>query len=235
MSKIGPIAQSDTSIITDGLIYNLDFSKFSCFPRTGTTVTDLEGSLTGTVNNGTSFSTDNLGIFDFDGVDDQIDYGKPAILETYPLSIGIWFNADSTNTKSDGIITKGTTRGSTSQRSFDVFGNGTDLIFVVSNGSSYVINIRDTYPSLNAWHHLVCMWDGTTNSNGAKMYLNGSLFAQGTSTDTSFATAHNIFAGGNRSGFFWDGKIAVTRFYNRILTADEVAINYNAIKERFEL
>jgi hypothetical protein len=66
------------------------------------------------------------------------------------------------------------------------------------------------------------------------MYLDGSLFAQGTATATSFATAHNIFAGGNRSGYFWDGKIAVTRFYNRILTADEVAINYNAIKERFE-
>jgi hypothetical protein len=235
MSKIGAIAQSDTSIITDGLIYNMDFSKFSCYTRSGTTCTDLEGSLAGTINNGASFSTANLGVFDFDGVDDQIDYGKPAILETYPLSIGIWFNADSTDTKNDGIITKGTTRGSTSQRSFDVFGNGTNLIFVVSNGSSYVVNISSTYPSLNAWHHLVCMWDGTTDSNGAKMYLDGSLFAQGTATNTNFATAHNIFAGGNRSGYFWDGKIAVTRFYNRILTADEVAINYNAIKERFEL
>ena len=115
----------------------LDFSKFACYPRSGTTCTDLKESLTGTVNNGASFSTDNLGVFDFDGVDDQIDCGKPAILETYPLSFGIWFYADSTNTKNDGIITKGTTRGSASQRGFDVFGNGTDLIFVVSNGSSY--------------------------------------------------------------------------------------------------
>jgi len=234
MSKIGPIAQSDTSIVTDGLIYNMDFSKFTCYPRTGTTCTDLEGSLTGTVNNGTSFSTDNLGVFDFDGVDDQIDYSKPAILETYPLSIEVWFYADNTNTKNDGIITKGTTRGSQSQRSFDIFGNGTNLLFVISDGSSYIVNISSTYPSLNTWHHLVCMWDGTTNSNGAKMYLDGSLFAQGTSTSTSFATAHNIFAGGSRVPYYFDGKIAVTRFYNRILTTDEVAINYNAIKERFE-
>jgi len=234
MSKIGPIAQSDTSIVTDGLIYNMDFSKFTCYPRTGTTCTDLEGSLTGTVNNGTSFSTDNLGVFDFDGVDDRIDYSKPAILETYPLSIEVWFYADNTNTKNDGIITKGTTRGSQSQRSFDIFGNGTNLLFVISDGSSYIVNISSTYPSLNTWHHLVCMWDGTTNSNGAKMYLDGSLFAQGTSTSTSFATAHNIFAGGSRVPYYFDGKIAVTRFYNRILTTDEVAINYNAIKERFE-
>ena len=235
MSKIGPIAQSDTSIITDGLIYNMDFSKFSCFPRTGTTSTDLEGSLTGTVNNGASFSTDFLGIFNFDGVDDQIDYGKPAILETYPLSIEVWFFADGTDTKNDGIITKGTTRGSSSERSWDIFGNGTNLIFMVSNGSSNIVVIQNTYPALEQWHHLVCLWDGTTNSNGAKMYLNGSLFVEGTASDTSFATAHNIFAGGSRSGFFWDGKIAVTRFYNKVLSAEEVAINYNALKERFGL
>ena len=235
MSKVGPIAQSDTSIITDGLVFNMDFSKFACYPRSETTCTDLEGSLAGTVNNGASFSTDDLGVFDFDGVDDQIDYGKPAILETYPLSIGIWFNADSTNSKNDGIITKGTTRGSSSQRSFDVFGNGTNLIFVVSNGSSYIVNISSTYPSLNAWHHLVCMWDGTTDSNGAKMYLDGSLFAQGTATNTNFATSNDIFVGGNRAGFYFDGRISTVKIYDKVLSATEALQNYNATKDRYGL
>ena len=92
-----------------------------------------------------------------------------------------------------------------------------------------------SYPSLNVWHHLVCMWDGTTTTNGAKMYLDGSLYAQATSTGTSFATGDNIFIGGNRSGFMFDGPIAVVRFYNKSLSADEVSINYNALKERFGL
>ena len=232
MSKIGAIAQSDTSIITDGLIYNLDFSKFSCFPRTGTTVTDLEGSLTGTVLNGASFTSNDLGAFDFDAVDDQIDIGKPAILESYPLSIEAWFKSGNNNS---AIVTKGRTRGSASQRDFDITGNGTNLLFAVSNGSSYVVNISAAYPTLDVWHHLVCMWDGTTNSNGAKMFLDGDVFAQGTATATSFATGDNIFIGANRSGFMFNGPIAVIRFYNRSLSADEVFINYNALKERFGL
>ena len=232
MSKIGAIAQSDTSIITDGLIFNMDFSKFACYPRTGTTATDMEGSLAGTVLNGASFTTNDLGAFDFDAVDDQIDIGQPAILESYPLSIETWFKSGNNNS---GIVTKGRTRGSANQRDFDITGNGTNLNFFVSNGSSYVVNVGATYPSLNVWHHLVCMWDGTTNSNGAKMYLDGSLFAQGTATATSFATANNIFIGANRSGFMFDGPIAVTRFYNKALSADEVSVNYNALKERFGL
>ena len=232
MSKIGPIAQSDTSIITNGLIFNMDFSKFSCYPRTGTTVTDLEGSLTGTVLNGASFTTNDLGAFDFDAVDDQIDIGQPAILESYPLSIETWFKSGNNNT---GIVSKGRTRGSASQRDLDITGTGTDIRFLISNGSGYNFILDATYPSLNVWHHLVCMWDGTTNSNGAKMYLDGSLYAQETSTSTGFATANDIFIGGNRSGFMFDGPIAVVRFYNKSLSADEVSINYNALKERFGL
>jgi hypothetical protein len=233
MSKIGAIAQSDTSIITDGLIYNLDFSKFSCFPRTGTTVTDLEESLTATIANGASFTSNDLGACDFDAVDDQIAINPPpGILESYPLSIEVWFKSGNNNT---GIVSKGRTRGSASQRDLDITGTGTDIRFLISNGSGYNFILDATYPSLNVWHHLVCMWDGTTTTNGAKMYLDGSLYAQATSTGTSFATGDGIYIGGNRSGFFFDGPIAVTRFYNKSLSADEVSINYNALKERFGL
>ena len=80
MSKIGPIAQSDTSIITNGLIFNMDFSKFACYPRTGTTITDLKGSLTGTLINGAAFDSNNLGYIDLDGVDDRIDCGNDSSL-----------------------------------------------------------------------------------------------------------------------------------------------------------
>ena len=66
MSKTGPIAQSDTSIVTTGLVFNMDFSKFSCYPRTGTTITDLKGSLTGTLINGAAFDSNNLGSIDRD-------------------------------------------------------------------------------------------------------------------------------------------------------------------------
>lgn len=61
-------AEAGENIITDGLVFNMDFSNADCYPGSGTTVTDLVGSLTGTVQNGASFSSDFGGVFDFDGV-----------------------------------------------------------------------------------------------------------------------------------------------------------------------
>ena len=223
------------SIVTDSLIFKVDAGDLFSYPGTGVTWTDVINSNNGTINNGTAYNSSQSGYFQFDGVDDQVDFGNPTIFQSYPLSIDTWFYADSINSKNDGIITKGITRGSTSQRNFDIFGNGTNLIFVISNGSSYIVNISSTYPALGQWHHLVCMWDGTTNTNGAKMYLNGSLFAQGTATNTNFATSNDIFVGGNRAGFYFDGRISTVKIYDKVLSATEALQNYNATKDRYGL
>jgi len=181
MSKIGPIAQSDTSIITDGLIFNMDFSKFTCYPRTGTTATDLNGSLAGTAQNGASFSTDNLGAFDFDGVNDDMDFGNPSIFNTYPLTYEVWFkNEDTTNKRNNGLINKGNNGGNASQNGaimLNMQQDGLDrFVFRVSNGSSNIVDMIQsaTLPAIGAWAHIVAQWDGTTNSNGAKLYLDTS-------------------------------------------------------------
>ena len=223
------------SIVTDSLILRADASDLFSYSGTGTTWIDVVNGNNGTINNGTAYTASQDGYFLFDGVDDQVDFGNPTIFESYPLSIDVWFYADTTDSKNDGIITKGTTRGSQSERDFDIFGNGTNLLFVISNGTSYIVNISSTYPALGQWHHLVCMWDGTTNLNGAKMYLNGSLFAQGTATNTNFATGKDIFVGGNRSGFFLDGRISAIKMYNKTLSAAEALQNYNATKDRYGL
>jgi len=220
------------NIVTDGLIFRVDAGDENSYPGSGTTWTDVINGNNGSINNGAAYNSAEGGYFEFDGVDDQVDFGQPSILETYPASFDIWFQSSN---KQDGIITKGRTRGSASQRDWDVFGNGSSLIFVVSNGSGYPVNIRSTYPSLNVWHHLVCLWDGTTNTNGAKMYLNGSLFKQGTASATSFATSQNIFAGGNRPGFYLDGRISTIKIYDRVLSAAEALQNYNATKDRYGL
>jgi len=229
------LAETGEDIVTDGLIFRVDAGDESSYPGSGTTWTDVINGNNGTILNGATYNSAQGGYFEFDGVDDKVDFGRPAILESYPLSIDVWFYADTTASKNDGIITKGTTRGNTSQRNFDVFGNGTDLIFVISNNSTYIVNIRSTYPSIEQWHHLVFMWDGTTNANGAKMYLNGSLFAQGNASATNSATGHEIFAGGNRAGFFLDGRISAIKMYNKTLSASEALQNYNASKDRYGL
>lgn len=244
MSKIGPIAQSDTSIITNGLIFNMDFSKFACYPRSGTTTTDLNGSLAGTVQNGASFSTNDLGIFDFDGVDDEIDMGNPSIFNTFPLTYEVWFkNEDTTNKRNNGILNKGNNGGNASQNGalmLNLQMDGFDrFIFRVSSGSSFIVSlIQSGIPAVGDWAHVVAQWDGTTNTNGVKLYLDNSLLGQTTATGTTPTSARNFYIGGHHdsnTGRNLDGKIAVVRAYNRVLSAEEISINYNALKERFGL
>jgi hypothetical protein len=240
MSKIGAIAQSDTSIITDGLVFNMDFSKFACYPRTDNTATDLKSSIAGVAQNGFSFSNDNLGVFVGDGVDDHMDCGNNAIFQSFPLTIEAWVFNDAEKDR-NAILTKGRSSGNKTDRDFDIIWidtTRTNMDFVVSDGSNFVVNLQATKPSAGAWHHIIAQWDGTTNSNTAKLFTDTVLAGQTTATGTGFRNAHNVFIGGqhpsnpNRT---WDGKIAVIRAYNRILTTDEISINYNALKERFGL
>ena len=240
MSKIGAIAQSDTSIITDGLVFNMDFSKFACYPRSGTTCTDLNASINGTFTNGASFTSDNLGAFLGDGVDDHIDCGNNAIFQSFPLTIEAWVRCDADKDR-NAILTKGRSSGNQTDRDMDIIWidtSRTNMDFKVSDGSSFVVDLRVTKPSAEVWHHIVAQWDGTTNSNTAKLFTDNTLAGQTTATGTGFRNAHDVFIGGqhpSNANRTWDGKIAVIRAYNRVLTTDEISINYNALKERFGL
>ena len=240
MSKIGAIAQSDTSIITDGLVFNMDFSKFACYPRSGTTCTDLNASINGTFTNGATFTSDDLGAFVGDGVDDHIDCGNNAIFQSFPLTIEAWVRCDADKDR-NAILTKGRSSGNQTDRDMDIIWidtSRTNMDFKVSDGSSFVVDLRVTKPSADVWHHIVAQWDGTTNSNTAKLFTDNTLAGQTTATGTGFRNAHDVFIGGqhpSNANRTWDGKIAVIRAYNRVLTTDEISINYNALKERFGL
>ncbi len=222
------------NIVTSGLIFRVDAGDTASYGGTGTTWIDVINGNNGTINNGAAYNAAQGGYFEFDGVDDQVDFGQPAILETYPFSIDIWFYSSNDQ---DSVITKGTSRGSSSTRDWDIFGAGgpASLRYLVSTGSTNTVVIGATYPSLNNWHHLSVSWDGTTGTNGAKMYLDGALFAQGTASSTVFSTAHNIFAGGNRTGFYLDGRISMIKMYDKVLSASEALQNYNASKDRYGL
>ena len=231
-TRAGLASGGGEDTVTDGLIFRVDAGDSASYSGTGTTWTDVINANNGTILNGTAYNSAQGGYFEFDGVDDQVDFGQPAILESFPMSIDLWFYAYADN---DGLITKGTTRGSASQRDWDITGAGTILGWFVSYGSDYSVKVRETYPSLNNWHHLVCLWDGTTSFNGAKTYLDGSLFKEATATLATYTTLHDIFVGGNRAGFYFDGRISMVKMYSKVLSAAEALQNYNASKDRYGL
>jgi hypothetical protein len=63
-------------IVTDGLVLAVDAGNLVSYERGSTTTYSLTGSFTGSLQNGTGFSSNNGGAWSFDGTDDYITFGN---------------------------------------------------------------------------------------------------------------------------------------------------------------
>ena len=253
MSKIGPIAQSDTSIITNGLIFNMDFSKFACYPRTGTTITDLKGSLTGTLINGAAFDSNNLGYIDLDGVDDSIDCGNDSSLNfnlSSALTGEIWVNFSAANTVYKQMMSRMQSSAPFAGWEFAIGANTgyrQSFGFFMRNNEANPTNGKvkqrrttsDVSVSSNVWLCLGFTYDGSGNFDNVTMYKNGEAVASEISNNDTMSSTVSSTASltlGTRQGNNPEAMdIAVAKLYEKELTAVEMLQNYNALKERFGL
>ena len=80
------------------------------------------------------------------------------------------------------------------------------------------------------WGYYVATYDGST----VKIYRNG-VYEGEKATTGSANWAQGIKIGGwtSSSSYAYDGMIPSVSFYNRALTADEVAQNFNAVRSRY--
>jgi hypothetical protein len=91
------------------------------------------------------------------------------------------------------------------------------------------VTIKNSCP-LNQWQHVVFTYNGSGNVNGSKGYYNGAYAVTG----GNVAISGNLYgASGLRFGShaggtarFFDGFIDEVRIYNRVLSADEIALLY---------
>jgi len=226
-------------IVTSGLVLSLDAGNTKSYPGTGTTWFDKSGNgYNGTLINGPTFNTANLGSIVFDGVDDYVNTtSNIGISGASPRTVECWIYVDSNTSKS--ILGYG---GQTEGHLFDT------LMFYTSGylrvighyyGSGY--DTASTLPSrntvnINQWNHIVHMYDGTT----ASLYTNG-VFSNSkefsTSAGNQLNTTNNTFRVGTgqyTGGYqYTTGKISCAKFYNRALSAAEVSQNFNALRGRY--
>jgi hypothetical protein len=220
-------ASADGAIVTDGLRFNLDAGKSASYAGTGTTWTDLSGNGNhGTLAGSTLpvYNSDNGGSFVFNGSTSNVNLNKNATeigiydnsytadAWVYPTDLsgdrGMFGDEQAVQRKGLHLIFRG---GSIHQGHF-----GSD-----ANAGSV---------TANSWWHIVFTFD---KSNGStRIYKNGVY--QGNGEIGSYIGTTNIHLGQayNNTGFF-HGKGAVYKMYNRVLSAAEVATNYNALKDRF--
>lgn len=238
--------QYNTGIVTNGLVFCTDAANTKSYPGTGTAWTDLSlRKYAGTLTNGPTFSSTNNGYISFDGTNDYVTFGDNKIAEQSDKTASAWIylTADrSVNVA--GIIDK----------DYDVSPNyggwglwagpitgGTGIWFWLQGNKD---KKDTTVLSLNTWYNVAVTWNST--SKVVIFYINGSqssTFTDATITENAsnavpftigtIRGADLTYGGG--SSFYFPGRIACASVYNRVLTADEIKRNFNALRGRFSL
>jgi hypothetical protein len=227
------------SIVTDGLVFAVDAGNLVSYESGSTTAYSLTGSVDGTLSGGTSFNSGNGGYWNFDGINDSLQFATNNVFErgTTPFTMEAWvrlidntglsnFNAvmGGGNPLCDGcdggyfIYFTGATSSTINIR-FDNSGTG--------NLDSLSYNRGTTFED-GTFHHIVGLRDGTNT----KIYLDGGLVATGTDTFPNVNDIDTFYISG-WSNYKGNMDVAVSRIYNKALTPEEVTQNYNANINRF--
>jgi hypothetical protein len=208
-------------IVKDGLVLYLDAANIKSYPGTGTTWFGLRNNNNGTLENGVGYSTNNLGSLVFDGINDRIVCGTFSVSF---LTVSVWVYKTSTTTN-QGICRKN-------------FGwaisqlNGTLQVAIGTSWTFY--NTGYTIP-LNTWVNIVYTYSGT-GSSSQTVYINGSsIFTNSNGSGALVANTNPVRIGFDDNNWFWGGRIAQTQIYNRILSAQEIKQNFEAIRRRYDV
>ena len=222
-----PPVVSAPSIITDGLILNLDAGNTSSYPGTGTDWFDLTSNDNdATLINGASYITDGGGSISFDGVNDYALIQNSDTINTVSVTVSMWVKF---NHVKNGVVllSKGSMWWN---RKYWFYEDGGVQFFYVSNSTPKIP--KETLLDGN-WHNIVGTYDG---SSTLSLYHNGVLFGTGGCTDTTQNTENLAINAYPSGGYIAGDKYLPTiTMYNRALTDSEVLQNYNATKGRFGL
>ena len=224
-------------IVTSGLVLSLDAGDRNSYPGSGTTWRDMSGNeYNGTLNNGPTFSNNTIA---FDGVDDYVDFGSDIVFKSNGgWTVESWANFNTIPTTYNNTTSPANFIGSAAITHNSWYWSVLESKLALWNRSPGVWKYGSTTLQPNVWYNavLVCSDSGTSY----QMYLNG--IAEGgdhtTYTWNALYSGLNIryIARGNSANIRQlNGKIPVTKVYNKSLSASEILQNYNAQKSRFGL
>lgn len=236
-AQIGlPIRQS--FLPKNNLVVNYDFTKSTGFIRGGTSVTNLAGTASGnaTIYNAPIF-INSLGYVSFNGTN---QYLATPNLKTYfknvnatvqkSFTMSFWFYP----TANTGVLVSEL---DSQTPSSGFHATNIELVNGVINYRvwSSVTPVTSSTLTLNQWHHVAMVYDGTT----LKGYLNGVL--QGTQSYAreipTVAQNYAIGAGETTNmgtGIYGKFNLAQYKLYNIALTDKDIASEYDARKSEFD-
>jgi hypothetical protein len=241
------------NIVTDGLVLCLDGANLYSYPTSGTLWSDLTANRNNfTLINGTTYDSSNGGSLLFDGINDyaNITY-NPSLSSVSGITLESWFYpvGRGTNAIFDGagtLMRAGQVEDM--QYALNYVWDFNSLTFGTfrsnsgnpypSAGSFYFYGTPNNVVYRNRWNLATV----TRTNNDVKIYANGQLVLSLNNVPISSNTYWITYLGGSlmlgrsiNNLINYNGKIAITRIYNRGLSDSEVLQNFNAHKGRFNL
>jgi hypothetical protein len=215
-------------IVDSSLQLWLDAGQTSSYAGSGATWTDLSGvGNNGTLTNGPTYSATNGGSIVFNGTNNFVQCSGS--LTVTAATFLAWIRRNGSVDQYDGILfSRGTT---------DVTG----MNFYISNQLGYHWNgASNTYnwsSGLSVPDLTWCMVAVSVTSTAATAYLcQTSGITSGTNTvNHSSSLLDDIKIGQDEAlgSRFFNGAISSAMIYNRALSADEIATNFNALRGRY--
>jgi hypothetical protein len=205
-------------IVTNGLVLNIDAGTQLSYVSGSTAWVDTAGNTVGTLTNGPTYNSSNLGSIVFDGVDDVIIWNSnPLSSLTSAKTYDVWIKFNNSNINTFTLCC------------------GTLQVYIENGGTWYVnqsgaVNSYLTWTYSSGWTNFIYSFDGTNHLcyiNGVAKTIN---FGSGVGSQTNLYIGNRINMDSPMKG-----NIATTRVYNRGLSATEILQNYNATKGRFGL
>jgi hypothetical protein len=234
LSNYNSTLSTIVNLTTTGLVLYYDPSSVSSYPGSGTAITDLSGNgRNGTMSNITYTSP----YFTYNGSSSQIAIADNTLLEpgSGDWTVEVWVNqAVSGN---DVVLGKFNAGGLSSNVGYSIRTTNTTYYTQIGNGIG-VVNSTNYTGTLNTWYQLVYVFTNVA-ANTLQTFVNGSSIGSvGHSLASILNTSTGLYIGSYNNGEYaqwFDGKIGITRLYNRALTSTEVLNNYNVDKSKYGL
>jgi hypothetical protein len=214
-------------IVTDGLVLCLDAADRNSYVSGSTTWFDVVRSNNITLVNGPTFNSSNGGSIVFDGVN---DYTTGSILVTPAFSFNFWFKPQQVKDYTPVFTIK----------DWGVFVWHTTAVGSIYCGTDIGSRFTPSSPGCGPGAvptNVIQNYTYTFTSGTGSLYKNGTLLvtANNHQTPASASTYQPLTIANNLGSNYAACNAYSTQIYNRALSAQEVAQNYNAQKSRFGL
>jgi len=223
-------------IVTDNLFMKLDASNYVSGQWQDETLNGNNATI-----NGATWIPSNGGVFDLDGLNDNIlipHNSSLSLSTTTQKTIQVWVKFDSLGGLNQQIPVFGKL---SNLYAFDgywggLFSNGGNIRCVTNGTSIQRIGNSILTVTIDTWYLFTFISQITATLNTTKVYINEVEYITTAHGNDNYNESNPLYLGyigGGVSSLYLNGKIGACYFYKKGLDVNEITTNFNATKLKY--